>query len=102
MKTAFANGDKSWEESDNLVASLAGELSKLGHPLIARDSYIQLEDFTLWPQIVNVRIDDHPGRADSNSASSTSPSTRWERPEARREPTRRGLSTAESRQWLPA
>lgn len=55
MKTAFANGEKNWEESENLVASLATELGRLGHQPVARDDYLQLEDFTLLPQIVSVR-----------------------------------------------
>lgn len=54
VKAAFANGERSWEESDNLVASLAGELSMLGHEVILHDEYLQLGDFTLLPQIVTV------------------------------------------------
>jgi hypothetical protein len=55
VRVAFANAQKTWEEADDLVASLAATLSSLGHPASIRHEWLELESgFSLLPQIVNV------------------------------------------------
>lgn len=55
VRAAFKNSNRSWEESDDLVASLAATLQSLGHPASVRQDWVELESgFSLLPQIVNV------------------------------------------------
>ena len=55
MRVAFANAQKRWEETDDLVTSLAATLNSLGHPASPRHEWLELESgFSLLPQIVKV------------------------------------------------
>jgi hypothetical protein len=51
----FRNKEKAWEETDDLVTSLATTLNALGHKASAKRDRVDLESgFTLLPQVVNV------------------------------------------------
>lgn len=52
---AFANGERTWEEADDLVASLARTLRALGHVVDQKKTWIELEDLQLVPQIVSIQ-----------------------------------------------
>lgn len=53
---AFANGERSWEEKDELPATLANTLNELGHKAIAKGDWVELDGgYLLLPQVVNVQ-----------------------------------------------
>jgi hypothetical protein len=52
---AFKNAQKSWEETDDLAASLAATLNALGHKATVKRDRVELESgFSLLPQVVSV------------------------------------------------
>jgi len=55
VRVAFKNAQKSWEESDDLVTTLAATLTALKHkPTVKRD-WVELDGgFSLLPQVVSV------------------------------------------------
>jgi hypothetical protein len=62
VRVAFSSGQKSWEETDDLVASLATALSSLGHKASVNHEWVELEGgFSLLPQVVAVEPRDDRG-----------------------------------------
>ena len=54
MRVAFSNAQKSWEETDDLVTSLATTLKALGHEAKVMGDWVEFGGFSLLPQVVNV------------------------------------------------
>lgn len=54
VRVAFSNAQKSWEETDNLVTSLAATLKALGHEAKVMGDWVEFGGFSLLPQVVNV------------------------------------------------
>src|SRR5690349_5812847 len=54
VRVAFANGQRSWEENDDLATSLTDSLNKMGHKAIAKHDWVELGGFSLLPQVVAV------------------------------------------------
>jgi hypothetical protein len=62
VRVAFANKQRSWEESDDLATSLSDGLNKAGHKAAAKGDWVELEGgFSLLPQIVAVTPLDDSG-----------------------------------------
>jgi hypothetical protein len=62
VRVAFRNAQKSWEETDDLAASLAATLSTLGHKASVKRDWVELEGgFSLIPQVVGVEPLDSSG-----------------------------------------
>ena len=62
VRVAFANAHKSWEEEDDLAASLAATLNAMGHKASVKRDWVELEGgFSLVPQVVNVKPMDSSG-----------------------------------------
>ena len=51
---AFADGERSWKEEDNLPETLAKTLKDLGHDAVVKGDWVELGEFMLVPQVVNV------------------------------------------------
>jgi hypothetical protein len=55
VRVAFTRSQKRWEETDDLVTSLAAALSSLGHTASVKPDWVELEaGFSLLPQVVEV------------------------------------------------
>lgn len=61
VRVAFANSQRSWEENDDLAASLAGQLNSMGHKAEAKGDWVELGGFSLLPQVVSVTPMDNQG-----------------------------------------
>ena len=61
VRVTLKNAQKSWEESDDLVASLAGTLKGLGHEATVMGDWVEAGGFSLLPQVVNVEPLDSAG-----------------------------------------
>jgi hypothetical protein len=61
VRVGFSNAQKSWEEDEDLAASLTATLKSLGHPAIARKDWVELGGFALLPQVVAVEPRDSSG-----------------------------------------
>jgi hypothetical protein len=62
VRVAFSNAQRSWEETDDLAASLAGALNALGHNSTVKGDWVELEGgFWLLPQVVSVEPTDNAG-----------------------------------------
>lgn len=53
LRVGFSNADRSWEEEADLVQCLADTLRSLGHAPAAKAHWLELEGFTLLPQIAS-------------------------------------------------
>ena len=54
FRVAFSNGERAWEESGDLIDALGRKLRALGHDIRAKRAWLELGDFILVPQVVNV------------------------------------------------
>jgi len=54
VRAAFNKAQKTWEETDDLAASLAATLKALGHEATAKGDWVEFGEFSLLPQVVNV------------------------------------------------
>ena len=54
VRVAFNKAQKTWEETDDLAASLAATLKALGHEATAKGDWVEFGEFWLLPQVVNV------------------------------------------------
>jgi hypothetical protein len=62
VRVAFSNSQRSWEESDDLAASLAAALVSRGHGATVKHDWVALEGgFSLLPQVVGVQPRDSSG-----------------------------------------
>jgi len=62
VRVAFANALRSWEEEDDLAASLAATLNAMGHKASVKRDWVELEGgFSLVPQVVSVKPMDDAG-----------------------------------------
>jgi hypothetical protein len=62
VRVAFSNSQRSWEESDDLAASLAATLVSRGHGAAVKNDWVVLEGgFSLLPQVVSVQPRDSSG-----------------------------------------
>ena len=62
VRVAFANAQRSWEEEDDLAASLAATLNSMGHKASVKHDWVELEGgFSLVPQVVDVKPMDSSG-----------------------------------------
>lgn len=56
IRVAFANNDRSWTESADLLSSLAEVLTTAGHSIVRRKSWVEVNrDFTIMPQVIAVQ-----------------------------------------------
>jgi len=61
VRVTLKNAQKSWQESDDLVASLATTLKGLGHEATDMGDWVEVGGFSLLPQVVNVEPFDNSG-----------------------------------------
>lgn len=61
VRVAFSNAQKSWEETDDLVASLATTLNALGQEAKVAGDWVEFGGFSLLPQVVNVEPQESSG-----------------------------------------
>ncbi|HEU5136444.1 MAG TPA: DUF6348 family protein [Steroidobacteraceae bacterium] len=54
MRVAFSSAGKNWEETDDLATTLTATLNALGHAATAKGDWVELGEFRLLPQVVNV------------------------------------------------
>jgi hypothetical protein len=54
VRVAFSNAQRTWEETDDLVTSLATTLDALGHETKVMGDWVKFGEFSLVPQVVNV------------------------------------------------
>ncbi len=53
LRVGFANADRTWAESADLVTCFSDTLRGLGHATSVKSHWLELEGFTLQPQIVS-------------------------------------------------
>jgi len=75
VRVAFHNAKKSWEETDDLAASLAATLNALGQKATVKRDWVELESgFALLPQVVSVDPMDDTGVNTTTTIQVTHPS----------------------------
>ena len=61
VRVAFANSQRSWEESDDLAVSLAATLNAMDQKAVVKGDWVELGEFSLLPQVVGVTPMDDSG-----------------------------------------